>query len=526
MQELEPLAHLVRRRAREDGDAELLSFVDHGGGAYLVEKRGYAGLWSHGQALARALVAQGMRPGDRLAVMMENHAAFVDAMVASSIVGTVLVPVDPRTRGRKLQYLLDFAKCRGALAGGYCVDAIEEVRLAAPTLEWIWTVGDAGRRGDHVRALADMVRPAGAEVPVATRLDTPMLLVFSSGTTGDPKAFVATYERYAQKGTELRRQFGIEPTDRMYTGLSLTHGSAQNMSLGISLYNRIPLVFSRKFSKSRLWSIVRDFDCTTMVLLGGMFAALYAEPPSPLDARNPVRLIVGAGMPPALWEPFARRFGVAILEFYAATEGGMTVNAPGEGPVGSIGRPPPTLVARIVDEDDRECPPMVPGEMVFQRSDGSVPRVEYLGNPQASAAKMRGGWLRSGDIGYRDRDGWLYFVSRKGFEIRRNGEFISPGFIQKEIAEHPDVTDVFVYGVPAANGVAGEKDIVAAITLRDGAALDLEAMIAYCRQRMEANAVPAYFQVLGEIPKTASEKPLEGILLAGFDRTAPNVLCR
>lgn len=513
------LGELVRARAAGAGGArELLRFVDHSAGDCRIERRSYATLWSNGQALARALLRQGLEPGDRLALMMENHAPFVDAMVASAIVGTVLVPIDPRTRGRKLRYLLDFARCRSALAGSYCRDAIAEVRADVPALEWVWHVDEP--------SFAQRLEAAGPELPIATRMDTPMLLVFSSGTTGDPKAFVATYERYATKGTELRRQFGIRDDDRMYTGLSLTHGSAQNMSLGISLYHAIPLVFSRKFSKSRLWRIVADFECTTMVLLGGMFAAIYAEPPSPQDRAHRIRLVVSAGLPAALWEAFARRFGVSILEFYAATEGGLTLNPPGVGPVGSIGKPPPTLVARVVDEEDRDCPPMVPGEMIFQRADGSPPTVEYLGNPRASAEKVRGGWLRSGDLGYRDRDGWLYFASRKGYEIRRNGEFLSPGFIQKEIAEHPDVSDVFVYGVPIEGGVAGERDVVAAIVLREGARWDLDAMLAYCAARMEANAVPRYFQLLDEIPKTASEKPLEGVLLGGFDRSAPNVRAR
>lgn len=509
------LGALIRERAMADGgDRPLLQFVEHGSQGYRVETRSYASLWSTAQALARALRAHGLQAGDRLALMMENQATFVDAMVAAAILGIVLVPVDPRSRGRKLHYLLDFPGCRAMLAGSASLGAIDEVRAGLPKLDWVWAVdapGYAARLGD------------GPELPVVTGLESAMLLVFSSGTTGDPKAFVATYERYAAKGVELRRQFGIRASDRMYTGLSLTHGSAQNMSLGISLYNGIPLVFSRKFSKSRLWRTVADFECTTMVLLGGMFAAIYAEPPAPHDRGHRMRLVVGAGMPPALWQPFAQRFGVSILEFYAATEGGMTVNAPGEGPVGSIGKPPPSLVARVVDDVDRDCAPTVPGELVFQRADGTPLRVEYLGNPAASASKVRGGWLRSGDIGYRDADGWFYFVCRKGFEIRRNGEFLSPGFIQKEIAEHPDVRDVFVYGVPAEGGVAGEKDVVAAIVLREGAGFDPAAMFAYCRARMEANAVPRYLQLLGEIPKTASEKPLEGVLLAGFERLAANV---
>src|SRR5690606_36067576 len=113
---------------------------------------------------------------------------------------------------------------------------------------------------------------------------------------------------------------------------------------------------------------------------------------------------------------------------------------------------------------------------------GSAPQVVYLNNPAASAAKTRGGLLRMGDIGYRDANGWFYFMHRKGNEIRRNGDFIAPGFVEKEIAEHPNVADVFVYGVPARTGVPGEKDLVAALVVRRAEDWDAGAIFAFCRK--------------------------------------------
>ena len=126
-------------------------------------------------------------------------------------------------------------------------------------------------------------------------------------------------------------------------------------------------------------------------------------------------------------------------------------------------------------------------------------------------------------MGHRDADGWLFFDYRKGGGIRHNGDFINSGFVEKVIAEHPAVSDVFVYGIPAASGAPGEKDVVAAIVPEPGVAFSAAAVFAACRARLEANFVPTYLQVVEEIPKTASEKPQERFLLERFAPDAPGV---
>jgi crotonobetaine/carnitine-CoA ligase len=149
--------------------------------------------------------------------------------------------------------------------------------------------------------------------------------------------------------------------------------------------------------------------------------------------------------------------------------------------------------------------------------------VEYYKNPEASAKKCAGGWLHMGDIVREDADGWLYFLFRQGGGIRRNGDFVNPGFIEKAVAEFESVDDVFVYGVPASNGAPGEKDVVAAIVLRDAAGFDPARLLAHCVARLDRNAVPSYFQVVEAIPKTASEKPQERFLIERFQNNPADV---
>lgn len=519
------LAHLVDARRRSHPGLDVLSFVDVApDGRYLTETRTYEELWANGQRVAAALAGEGLAAGDAFAIVLQNHPEFVDAMVGSSIAGTVFVPIDPRTRGKKLAFMLSFAGCRGVVVGDYALPQVLEVLADCPSLEWVWVVGRADAApGLRLRAFAEVLTGAVTERPVAVSdPDTPMQMLYTSGTTGDPKAILSPYSRFATVAS-LGALMGLREGDRPYTGLSLTHANAQLITLGTALNMGLRAVFSRRFTKSRLWDITRRYGCTMFNLLGGMTTAIYSEPERADDADNPVRYVLSAGMPGVLWNDFARRFGVEIFEFYGAAEGGLTLNPPGAGPIGSIGKPPPTLEGRIVDEQDRPCAARTPGEIIFRNADGSSPQVAYFKNPGASAEKTAGGWLRMGDIGYQDEAGWYYFLYRKGGGIRHNGDFVNPGFVEKELAEHPLIDDVFVYGVTASNGVAGEKDVVAAVVPVKGAAFDAQAVFDWCRTRLESNFVPTYLQVVPEIPKTASEKPQERFLLETFAIDAPNV---
>lgn len=499
---------LVAAWAERDPDRKVLTFEDQG----REETRTYRTLWDNARRLALTLTEYGVSAGDRFAVLLQNHPEFVEAMVAAGIVGAAIVPIDPRTRGEKLAFMLRQAGCKGAMVGSYSLPSVLEQKHALSNLSWIGVVEDVPGAGLAVPGLevftmAQVARQPVRDLPIhAIHEPDLMQIMYTSGTTGDPKGVMITHGRFmgaARGGAPL---FGYRADERPYTGLSLTHGNAQFVTLAPTLYMGLSALFSRKFTKSRLWDLIRRHRATTFSLLGGMSTAIYSEAPKPDDADNPVRFVVSAGMPAAIWEDFARRYDIEILEFYGAMEGGMTIKPIGQGPIGSCGRVVSGQVARVVDEDARDVSPGTPGELWFRPADGTPATVAYFDNPAAAAAKVADGWLHTGDVVTMDEEGWVFFLYRKGGGIRRNGDFINPAFLEKTVAEHPDVIDVSVFGVPAASAAPGEMDVVAAVVVRDPGRVDPSSIFGWCSGRVEANMVPSYLMVMPELPKTASEK--------------------
>jgi len=255
------LTDLIRARAQSDPDHDVLTFerLDSTDGRFPDEVRTYADLEANANRIARWLIGRGMERGDTFALMMRNHPEFVETMIAASRTACVQVPIDPRTRGEKLAYTLDNAKCRGVVCADYCLPQVAEVRDRLPRIEWVLVLESGEEEGapkasdvpgcdsfEEVRAL-----DASA---VDSRIETirdPLQIIYTSGTTGDPKGVVFPNERFGLFAM-LGALLGYKPDERPYTGLSLTHGNAQAVTLGPSLHMKLRAVFSRRFTKSKL----------------------------------------------------------------------------------------------------------------------------------------------------------------------------------------------------------------------------------------------------------------------------------
>jgi carnitine-CoA ligase len=518
------ISHLLEIKADETPDREIMVFekAEHG-----EDVLTYRMLYENSNKIAGLLLKTGVGKGDAYAIFMRNHPEFVYAMLAGPVIGAIMIPIDPRSRGQRLRFLLQNSRAKVLFVTG---DRLGFVKEAMGDLSGITVI--AVHRPEQGLAAAteypslnetlesDIRDPVNQQIMDVRH---PMQIIYTSGTTGDPKGVLVRNNRIGLFNIVTRLVWKYQREDVLYSGLSLTHGNAQAVTLFPSLTTGIKSVFSPGFTKSRIWDICRKYGCTSFSLLGGMMAGIFNEPVRDTDGDNPVKTVISAGTPPAVWEDFEKRFNVRILEWYGAVEGGFAYRPPGQGPVGSFGKPLPGMMEfRVVDEADQPVSNGEIGELIVRMIKGET-RVDYLDNPEASREKTRGGWLRTGDMVHRDGQGWYFFHFRKGSELRRAGDFIQPDHIERVLGEHPDVSEVCVYGIPAASGAPGECDLVAAVAPFPGHEMDPESIFALCKIRLEPNYIPAFLQLVDRIPKTISEKALDRVLRNEFSPDAANV---
>ncbi len=509
-----------------DPEKQAFTFVNSDGSD---ERLTYRDIFENSNRVAHILKDNGVQKGDTFILLMRNHPEFLYALAAASTIGAVAVPVDPRFKGGKLEFIINDSRAKAALIMDEFLETMNEVM---PGLKDMKIMGVGYKKHHDVPVsrdypvLEDLMAEASSDPPdgfIENDASIPCQIIFTSGTTGDPKGVVLKADRFWIYGLMGQIVWDYQEDDVPYTGLSLTHGNAQAVTVFPSIFKEIPAVLSERFTKSRIWDICRKYGCTTFSLLGGMMSGIYNEPPRPDDADNPVRKVISAGTPRAIWEDFEKRFNVRVHEWYGAVEGGLAHNPPGLAPVGSFGKPIEMIMEmKVVDENDNECPPRVPGELISRMKQGKT-EVEYLGKEKESAEKTRGGWLRSGDVCHTDEDGNFYFDYRKGSELRRHGDFIQPDYVEKVVGEHPDVSEVCVYGIPAKTGAPGESDLVVAVSLFPGVELDLDSIKDACKKQLEPNSIPSYVQVVGEMPKSSSEKIMARELKDSFSPEAKNV---
>ena len=496
------------------------------------ERVTYGDIFEKTNRLSHVLLQNGIGPGDTFTMIMRNYPEFLYALFSALSIGAIAVPIDPRSKGDKLAFQINNTKSKALLISDEFIKSVREIENKIKDTRVAGVLYKAHHHVEPVNewpSLSEAMAQASPDLPdriAPFSKKSPVQIIHTSGTTGDPKGVVLKADRFRNYALLDKLVWKYRDDDIPYTGLSMTHGNAQAVTVFPALARpAIHAVVSEKFTKSRIWDICRKYGCTTFSLLGGMMAGIFNEPPKNNDADNPVRRVISAGTPQAIWQDFENRFNVQIHEWYAAIEGGLCHNPPGKGgPIGSFGKPNPILYRmKIVDENDNELPPGERGELISRMTFGPT-TVNYFGKKKESSEKTRGGWLRSGDICHKDKKGYLYFDFRKGGGLRRQGDFIQPDFVERVVGEHATVSEACVYGIPAASGAPGESDIVVAVAPFEGATVDLDSLRELCRKKLEANSLPSYFQLVNEIPKSSSEKHLSRLLKDEFSPDAENVV--
>jgi crotonobetaine/carnitine-CoA ligase len=490
------VAGVLAEQATTLGDQSFLLFEDR--------VLSYAELDRSVNRVANGLADLGVGPGRGVALMMANSPEWLFTYFATQKLGAYAVPVNVGLRGEGLRYVLRHSDA-GMIVADTDLAGIVEGLEGLEALDQRVSFGEDGPAG--WTPLAEVMDSSDEEPPVAIDPDAMSGILYTSGTTGVPKGVVS---RYRSSNIDGIRALGslLAPDEVLYTCLPLFHANALMLTAIRALVVGRPMVLARRFSASRLWDDTRRYGVTTFNALGAMIPILMKQPARPDDAENPVRVVFSAACPASVWAEFETRFGVHLVEGYAAVDGGgFAVINFGQAPKGSIGQPPQPV--RLVDDDGRDVAPGEVGELWFEIDDPDARRVEYYKNPEAGAARVTDSWFRTGDLMRADEAGNLYFVDRKSDCLRRRGENISSWEVERDINRHPAVLESAVFGVPSE---LGEDEVMVAVVLQPGAALDPEALVEHCQQHMAAFMVPRYVEFLTELPTTETHRVQKQVL--------------
>ncbi|EID09087.1 acyl-CoA synthetase [Mycobacterium xenopi RIVM700367] len=455
----------------------------------------------HGAAVGAALRAR-LDPAKppHVGVLLENTPFFSAVLVAAGLSGIVPVGLNPVRRGTALARDIRHADCQLVLADSNSAAAlgdIEYVNVDSPE----WTDEVAAHRDAEVRL--QEARPEDL-----------FMLIFTSGTSGDPKAVMCSHGKVGIAGVTMTDRFSLGPDDVCYVAMPLFHSNAVLVGWSVALACRGSMVLRRKFSASQFLPDIRRYGATYANYVGKPLSYVLATPERPDDADNPLRAVYGNEGAPADVERFARRFGCVVIDGFGSTEGGVAISRTPDTPPGALGPLPDGV--EIVDVDTGQpCPPGVVGELVNTAGAG---RFEgYYNDPEATAQRMAGGAYHSGDLAYRDERGYVYFAGRLGDWLRVDGENLGTAPIERVLARYPDVTEVAVYAVP--DPAVGDQ-VMAALVLAPGAEFDADKFRAFLAEQPDLGPKqwPSYVRICSTLPRTATFKVLKRELTAeGLD---------
>jgi long-chain acyl-CoA synthetase len=488
-------------------------------------------------ALATALIAHGHRPGDRLALYVQNNPSFIIGLIAAWKTGAIPVAVNPMNKQRELTHVLADSGATALLSLDTLSHSVVQEVITSGALPQLRTVIITGANDFQTRNAARVLAPAQNQDqdrpgPGTLRLndviteyhrqcptgpvpkpDDPAVLTYTSGTTGIPKAAINTHRAMSFNSHTYRQWMSLTPQDTIMGIAPLFHITGLVGHIGAALAAPCPLVLTHRFEPTLVLDAMREHHPTFTVAAITALTALLSRSADPAQDFASLRAIYSGGAPvsPALADDFQRRTGRTIHNIYGLTETTspshatpMGASAPVDPHTGalSVGVPVFNTTARILDDDGNEVTPGKLGEIAIK---GPQVIPGYWNRPDETTQSIIDGELRTGDIGYMDNNGWFYLVDRKKDMINASGYKVWPREVEDVLHAHPDIHEAAVIGVP--DPYRGET-VKAYVTLKQNTHCTTTELIDYCKQNMAAYKYPREIEIIDQLPKTNTGKIL------------------
>ena len=475
--------------------------------------------WSYAEApliAARAagrLAAAGIVRGDRVALMANNCAAFMECLLGCAWLGAVAVPINVASKGPSLQHVFANSGARLLIieaALRSCLDSVTN----APGAVW---------------DIADLPPPGDAVAPAVLGPGDTLGILYTSGTTGPSKGVCCPHAQYYWWGLVTARLLGVLEGDVLCTCLPMFHTNALNTFFQAMLHGAT-MVATQRFSASGFYRTLIESGATITYVLGAMVPILLSRPVIDDEHAHHVRVALAPGVPGHLHAAFTGRTGISLIDGYGSTETNFTMGTTvAHVKPGSMGPLVEGFSARVADDDDNEVPSGVAGELLLRADEPFAFATGYWGMPEKTVEAWRNLWFHTGDRVIRDTDGTYRFVDRLKDAIRRRGENVSSFEVEQVLLTHPDIATCAVF--PARSDLA-EDEVMTAIVCRDGRSIDPVALIRFCEPRLPYFAVPRYVAFDQELPATENGKIQKYKLIARgitphtWDREAAGVVVK
>ncbi len=453
---------------------------------------------------AYMLSARGVGKGDVVSLLLPNSAEYLFAYFACFKLGALAGPVNSLLKIEETVYVVGNSEAKALLYGSEFAEQVAEVSRAVRSLREVVLFDDVAE------ATADILSADERPAHVPLNRDDEAIIIYTSGTTGKPKGCLLTHGNLLSNARQIVEWLGFTSDDRLLTLMPLFHMNAVAVTTMSALYAGGSTVVSPRFSASRFWHIVSEFGVTSFGSVATMLSMLLAKypegVPEELTTRNLRFAMCGSAPVPAeVMRRFEEKFDCLVIEGYGLSESTCrsTFNPPD-----TRRRPGSCGLAignemNVFDEEDREVPVGELGEIVLR---GENIFKGYYKNPEATTRAFRGGWFHTGDVGYRDAEGFFHIVDRKSDMIIRGGENIYPREIDELLYAHECIDEAAAVGVP--DELYGEE-VAAYVVLRDGRAASEEEIIAYCRAHLADYKCPKSVRFMDALPKGPTGKVLK-----------------